>query len=216
MGNTCTCACDDEFGQELSANSPRVPRVFPMDIAGNEGIFNFSTLERAPMEGCPPRRPLGDMPAPFPRIGSGMNMKDMEKAKIIRVMKDFTARTCAGVNVWTVDAHTGAVFPARYTLTRDMSHILVSVSGSPDVCHDIDKIVGVSWGYETWPGLPATFASQLESDMLKRLVLLQFTDESIYLIENTFEKAEATVTALCVLCSYHSQKHGDPEARTVI
>lgn len=207
----CTGACDDDFAQKYNVDSPRVlptpvPAVYPMDLAGHEDILHLSTLERAPLEEYPPRRPVGDMPAAFPRLGSGMATKDMEKARFVQILKDFAARAFLGVNVWTIDPQTGDLFPAKYTLTPDMSHLLVSISGAPDACYDIDKIVGVTWGFEAWPGLPAAFAAQLESDMIKRLVVLKLADESIYFIENTYEKAETTVTALCVLCSYHMHR----------
>merc|ERR1712139_110083 len=90
--------------------------------------------------------------------------------------------------------------------------------GKSDLCCPLESIKGITWGYETWPGLPEKFAEKLDNALLRRLVVVEVSSEmdapaeAVRIIESSVENAEWTVTSLCVLCSYHSHnQHGKGE-----
>jgi len=181
-----------------------------MGTGEHEEVFDACASECSPpLESRPPLKLLGDMPAAFPRVGARAEQAQQdEKALIIHIVKDFSKRAMSGTSISTLDPETGELQAGVFLLSKDMRMLVVQAAGRPDLTCKLDAIQSITWGYETWPGLPHNFAEKLEDGLLQRLVLVQLAEDAIYIIESTVERAEWTVTALCVLCSYHAKNKG--------
>merc|ERR1711871_1465646 len=118
----------------------------------------------------------------------------------MRIVKEFVESAFTGISMLTLDSETGEVLAARCCLSRDLSTVFIRSSGRADKPCVLKDVTSVSWGYETWPGLPQKCAAQLEGSMVKRLIVLQHGETEVYIIESSVERAESMVTALCVLC----------------
>lgn len=134
--------------------------------------------------------------------------KAAEKQRIVGILKQFVLRACDGVDAYIADER-GNVAQARYLLSQDLAHLVISAEGKDDMSCEIKQVQRFCRGSNLVPAAVKSLSEGLGADMMQRLVLLDFGQKMLVrLIESTAEDADNLVTAVWVLRSYNQRDGG--------
>lgn len=153
--------------------------------------------------------PQTDSQQPLPFKVDGNTVKSIdppEKSRIIGVMKSFASKAFNGIDAFTVGSESGEIQPIRYVLSNDLSTLTLNTQGKPSLTCNIAALTGFCRGPDAQRTLQTSPAYTVDNDVLKRLVVLQCLDRSLYIVEASEEEAEQLLTAIWVLRSYNQQK----------
>jgi len=146
-------------------------------------------------------------PLPFKVDGNTVKSIDPpEKSRIIGVMKSFASKAFNGIDAFTIGSESGEIQPIRYVLSNDLSTLTLDTQGKPSLTCNIAALTGFCRGPDAQRTLQTSLAYTVDADVLKRLVVLQCLDRSLYIVEASEEEAEQLLTAIWVLRSYNQQK----------
>lgn len=157
----------------------------------------------------PDEAPQTDSKQPLPFKVDGNTVKSIdppEKYRIIGVMKSFASKAFNGIDAFTIGSESGEIKPIRYVLSNDLSTLTLETQGKPSLSCNIAALTGFCRGPDAQRTLQTSLAYTVDADVLKRLVVLQCLDRSLYIVEASEEETEQLLTAIWVLRSYNQQK----------
>mmetsp|Transcript_146832 Transcript_146832/g.256187 ORF Transcript_146832/g.256187 Transcript_146832/m.256187 type:complete len:221 (-) Transcript_146832:151-813(-) len=182
------------------------------DMTGTSPDFgNGVEVQQAPAQAPPPSSPLPPAAAQSSRAtGSTTSSRDREKAeekaRLQELVKVFAKRATKGIDCQVACADTGSVEPATYFLEKDLKELTVKAEGKLSMTCKISQIQDIHRLEEDESILPTPLNGVLSDDDKKRLLLVQYSQRQLCLLESSIEDAETFFTAMRVLRLYSQQQ----------
>mmetsp|Transcript_37711 Transcript_37711/g.59672 ORF Transcript_37711/g.59672 Transcript_37711/m.59672 type:complete len:218 (-) Transcript_37711:47-700(-) len=141
-----------------------------------------------------------------PNTASREREKAEEKLRLQELVKTFAKRATQGIDCHLLSPETRELSPARYFLEKDLRELRVKADGGLDITCPISQVSDIQRIKDDDSTLPQNLVGVLDASVRSRLLLIQYRERLLLLVEARQEDAETFFTSLRVLRLYCQQQ----------